>query len=56
MNSRSQNSSDASLVVNAELSAELEEVPFGLLIGSAWALLFTGMGAMLVVSLIAMIR
>ncbi|MHC5065407.1 MAG: hypothetical protein ACYTG5_15680 [Planctomycetota bacterium] len=40
-----------------ELQAiELEEVPFGLLIGSAWALLFTGIGALFVLSLIAIAR
>lgn len=56
MNSRPQNSSELGAVVNAELGIEVEEVPFGLLIGSAWALFFTGIGALLVMSLLYVIR
>ena len=32
------------------------EIPFGLLIGSAWALIFTGAGSVLTLMLVALLR
>ncbi len=61
MSSRPHNQPEAKLAMEAEMAVEMQEIgheeaPFGLIIGSAWALLFTGMGALLVLSLLAISR
>ena len=54
MNLRPKNHSEVDAVVSAKF--EVEEVPYGLLIGAAWALFFSGVGALLVVSFLTVIR